>query len=336
MSATDVPTKERSPEQPSSLPPERRCGEKRPREEETVRHQGTKMKASRLTVPLERTGNDHNPDLHYGEDERIASVADVQMADSPTSDDQPSGVQEDHASEPNDDTDNAANLNESDLESIKSVWRSRVQEHKVAKQMNRYIIDVARKEVRSGLRHPETRFNGRYEDGSTFTLSDGAPQYPSREEISASAFLPTLTAQESASLEVAKRPVFIGETRLPDTRSVEDEHIFVAPAKEDELNSTTCSLAPSTSQGIVSPDSISPDVSIQSSTVPANGKICRAHDHQQQALDVEPASTRQDNFLTDPIESRKQAEQGTVPDSESDVQFASIDPFCQTRSEVEL
>ncbi|KAG9632755.1 hypothetical protein KCU64_g16103, partial [Aureobasidium melanogenum] len=50
MSATDVPTKERSPEQPSSLPPERRCGEKRPREEDTVGHQGIKMKAPRLTV----------------------------------------------------------------------------------------------------------------------------------------------------------------------------------------------------------------------------------------------------------------------------------------------
>ncbi|KAG9620168.1 hypothetical protein KCU64_g21886, partial [Aureobasidium melanogenum] len=109
MSSTDVPTKERSPEQPSSLPPERRCGEKRPREEDTVGHQGIKMKAPRLTVPLERTGNDHNPDLSYGEDERIASVADIQMADSPTSDDQPSGPQEDHASEPNYDTDNAAN-----------------------------------------------------------------------------------------------------------------------------------------------------------------------------------------------------------------------------------
>ncbi|KAG9528762.1 hypothetical protein KCU84_g25342, partial [Aureobasidium melanogenum] len=81
-SATDVPKKERTPEQPSSLPPERRC---------------------------ERTGNDHNPDLFYGKDERIASVADIQMADSPTSDDQPSGPQEDHASEPNYDTDNAAN-----------------------------------------------------------------------------------------------------------------------------------------------------------------------------------------------------------------------------------
>ncbi|KAG9995046.1 hypothetical protein KCU78_g18132, partial [Aureobasidium melanogenum] len=110
MSATDVPTKERSPEQPSSLPPERRG---------------------------ERTGNDHNPDLFYGEDERIASVADIQMADSPASDDQPSGPREDHASEPNYDTDNAANLNESDVESVKSAWRSRVQEHRAAKQMNR-------------------------------------------------------------------------------------------------------------------------------------------------------------------------------------------------------
>ncbi|KAG9939160.1 hypothetical protein KCU85_g10097, partial [Aureobasidium melanogenum] len=110
MSATDVPTKESGPEQPSSLSPERRC---------------------------ERTGNDHNPDLFYGEDERIASVADIQMADSPTSDDQPSGPQEDHASEPDYDTDNAANLNESDVESVKSVWRSRVQEHKAARQMNR-------------------------------------------------------------------------------------------------------------------------------------------------------------------------------------------------------
>ncbi|KAG9995633.1 hypothetical protein KCU78_g17843, partial [Aureobasidium melanogenum] len=109
MSATDVPTKERSPEELSSLPPERRCGEKRPREEDTVGHQGIKMKAPRLTVPLERTGDDHDPDLSYGEDEGIASVADIQMADSPTSDDQPSGPQEDHASEPNYDTDNAAN-----------------------------------------------------------------------------------------------------------------------------------------------------------------------------------------------------------------------------------
>ncbi|KAG9665802.1 hypothetical protein KCU76_g18221, partial [Aureobasidium melanogenum] len=487
MSATDVPTKDRSPEQPSSLPPERRC---------------------------ERTGDDHNPDLSCGEDEGIASVADIQMADSPTPDGQPSGPQEDHASEPDYDRDNAANLNESDVESVKSVWRSRVQEHKVAKQMNRYIIDNARKEVRSELRHPETRFNGRYEDGSTFTLSDGAPQYPSREEISASAFLPTLTAQESASLEVAKQPgtmeqlhdqenprqlsmsprttsrqghkagnhidsdsrnlepvsrgqvtpeklneetgtrpmhpshmsniisrasmygrsaqpiesvgqdsmilptggdieevdiavplhliersqspvsqvghnlqvhnltqpqnslvnsqhdgrtssgmdgdrlsrgtednglkqgvrslvdsddvVFVGETCLPDARSVEDEHIFVAPARDDELSGTTCSLAPSSSQLIVSPDSVLPDVSIQSSTVLADGKICAAHDHQQQALDAEPSSTRQNNFSTDPIESGKQAEQGTVPNSEINVEFASIDPFCQTRSEMEL
>ncbi|KAG9766161.1 hypothetical protein KCU95_g18216, partial [Aureobasidium melanogenum] len=88
MSATDVPTKDRSPEQPSSLPPERRC---------------------------ERTGDDHNPDLSCGEDEGIASVADIQMADSPTPDGQPSGPQEDHASEPDYDRDNAANLNESDV-----------------------------------------------------------------------------------------------------------------------------------------------------------------------------------------------------------------------------
>lgn len=514
MSATEVPTKERSPEELSSLPPERRCGEKRPREEDTVGHQGIKMKAPRLTVPLERTGDDHNQDLSYGEDEGIASVADIQMADSPTSDDQPSGPQEDHASEPDYDTDNAANLNESDLESVKSDWRSRVQGYKVAKQMDRYIIDNARKEVRSELRHPETRFNGRYEDGSTFILSDGASQYPSREEISASAFLPSLTAQDSASLEVAKqsgtmeqlhdqenprqlsmsprttsreghkagnhtdrdsrnlesvsrgqvtpeklneetgtRPMhpshmsniisrtsmygrsaqpiesvgqdsmilptggdieeadiavplhlierslspvsqvghnlqvhnltqpqnflvnsqhdgrtssgmdgdrlsrdtednglkqgvqslvdsddveLIKETRLPDARSVEDEHIFVAPARDDELSGTTFSLAPSSSQRIVSPDSILPDVSIQSSTVLPAGKICAAHDHQQQALDAEPSSTRQNHFPTDPIESGEQAEQGTVPDPESNVEFASIDSFCQTRSEMEL
>ncbi|KAG9623759.1 hypothetical protein KCU64_g20130, partial [Aureobasidium melanogenum] len=439
---------------------------------------------------------------------------DIQMADSPTSDDQPSGPQEDHASEPNYDTDNAANLNESDLESVKSDWRSRVQEYKVAKQMNRYIIDNARKEVRSELRHLETRFNGRYEDGSTFILSDGAPKYPSREEISASAFLPSVTAQDSASLEVAKQPgtmeqlhdqenprqlsmssrttsreghkaenhtdrdsrnlepvsrgqvtpeklneetgtrrmhsshmsniisrtsmygrsaqpiesvgqdsmilptggdieevdiavplhliersqspalqvghnlqvhnltqpqhslvnsqndgrtssgmdgdrlsrdtednglkqgvrslvdsddvELIKETRLPDARSVEDEHIFVAPARDDELSGTTSSLAPSSSHRIVSPDSILPDVSIQSSTVLADGKICAAHDHQQQALDAEPSSTRQSHFPTDPIESGEQAEQGTVPDPESNVEFASIDPFCQTRSEMEL
>ncbi|KAG9674028.1 hypothetical protein KCV03_g10269, partial [Aureobasidium melanogenum] len=514
MSATDVPTNERGPEQPSSLPPERRCGEKRPREEDTAGHQGIKMKAPRLTVPLDRIGNDHNPDLFYGEDERIASVADIQMADSPTSDDQPSSPREDHASEPNYDTDNAANLNESDVESVKSVWRSRVQEHKAAKQMNRYIIDNARKEVRSELRHPETRFNGRYEDGSTFTLGDGAPQYPSREEISASAFLPTLTAQESASLEVAKRPStmeqlhdqenprqlsmsprttsreghkagnhidsdsrdlepvsrgqvtpeklneetgtrpmhpshminiisrasmygrsaqpiesvgqdsmimptggdseevdivvplhliersqspvsqvghnlqvynftqpqhslvnsqhdgrtlsgmdgdrlsrgtednglkqgvrslvdsddveLIKETRLPDARSVGDEHILVAPARDGGLSGTTCSPAPSSSQRIVGPGSILPDASIKSSTVLADGQICAADDHQQQALDVEPSSTRQNNFSTDPIESGEQSEQGTMPDSESHVEFASINPFCQTGSEVEL
>ncbi|KAG9821988.1 hypothetical protein KCU68_g16825, partial [Aureobasidium melanogenum] len=487
MSATDVPTKESGPEQPSSLSPERRC---------------------------ERTGNDHNPDLFYGEDERIASVADIQMADSPTSDDQPSVPREDHASEPKYDTDNAANLNESDVESIKSVWRSRVQEHRAAKQMNRYIIDNARKEVRSEIRHPETRFNGRYEDDSTFTLSDGAPQYPSREEISASAFLPTLTAQESASLEVTKQPgtmeqlhdqrnprqlsmsprttsreehkagnhidsdsrdlepvsrgqvtpeklneetgtrpmhpshmsniisrafmygrsaqpiesvgqdsmilptggdidevdiavplhliersqspvsrvghnlqvynftqpqhslvnsqhdgrtlsgmdgdrpnrgtednrlkqvvrslvdsddvELIKETRLPDARSVGHEHISVAPARNDRLSGTTCSPAPSSPQHIASPGSVLPDASIRSSTVLADGKTCAADNHQQQALDAEPSSTRQNHFPTDPIESGEQAEQGTVPDPESNVEFASIDPFCQTRSEMEL
>ncbi|KAH0331976.1 hypothetical protein KCU81_g10111, partial [Aureobasidium melanogenum] len=487
MSATDVPTRERSPEQPSSLPPERRC---------------------------ERTGNDHNPDLFYGEDERIASVADIQMADSPTSDDQPSGPQEDHASEPDYDTDNAANLNESDVESVKSVWRSRVQEHKAARQMNRYIIDNARKEIRSELRHPETRFNGRYEDSSTFTLSDRASQYPSREEISASAFLPTLTAQEFASLEVAKQPgtmeqlhdqenprqlsmsprttsreghkagnhidsdsrdlepvsrgqvtpeklneetgtrpmhsshmsniisrafmygrsaqpsgsvgqdsmilptggdidevdiavplhliersqspvsrvghnlqvynftqpqhslvnsqhdgrtlsgmdgdrlnrgtednglkqvvqslvdsddvELIKETRLPDARSVGHEHILVAPARNDGLSGTTCSPAPSSPQHIASPGSVLPDASIKSSTVLANGKTCAADNHQQKALDLAPSSTRQSNFSIDPIESGEQAELGSVPDSESHVEFASIDPFCQTRSEMEL
>ncbi|KAG9721705.1 hypothetical protein KCU59_g17008, partial [Aureobasidium melanogenum] len=514
MSATDVPTKERVPEQPSSLSPERRCGEKRLREEDTVGHQGIKMKAPRLTVPLERTGNDHNPDLFYGEDERIASVADIQMADSPASDDQPSGPREDHASEPNYDTDNAANLNESDVESVKSVWRSRVQEHRAAKQMNRYIIDNARKEVRSELRHPETRFNGRYEDGSTFTLSDRAPQYPSREGIAASAFLPTLTAQESASLEVAKRPgtmeqlhdqgnprqlsisprttsreghkagnhidsesrdlepvsrgqvtpeklneetgtrpmrhshmsniisrasmygrsaqpiesvgqdsmilptggdidevditiplhliersqspvsrvghnlqvhnftqpqhslvnsqhdgrtlsgmdgdrlsrgtednglkqvvrslvdsddvELIKATRLPDARSVGHEHILVAPARNDGLSGTTCSPAPRSPQHIASPGSILPDASIKSSTILADGKTCAADNHQQKALDVAPSSTRQSNFSIDPFESGEQAELETVPDSESHVEFASIDPFCQTRSEMEL
>ncbi|KAG9967582.1 hypothetical protein KCU78_g24420, partial [Aureobasidium melanogenum] len=62
----------------------------------------------------------------------------------------------------------------------------------------------------------------------------------------------------------------IKETRLPDARSVGHEHILVAPARDDGLSGTTFSLAPSSSQHIVSPDSILPDVSIQSSTVLAD------------------------------------------------------------------
>ncbi|KAG9989859.1 hypothetical protein KCU78_g19955, partial [Aureobasidium melanogenum] len=128
----------------------------------------------------------------------------------------------------------------------------------------------------------------------------------------------------------------IKETRLPDARSVGHEHILVAPARDDGLSGTTCSLAPSSSQRIVGPSSILPDASIQSSTVLADGKTCAADNHQQKALDVGPSSTRQSNYSIDPIESGEQAEQGTVPHSESHVEFASIDPFCQTGSEVEL
>ncbi|KAG9599515.1 hypothetical protein KCU86_g19989, partial [Aureobasidium melanogenum] len=125
-------------------------------------------------------------------------------------------------------------------------------------------------------------------------------------------------------------------TRLPDARSVGHEHMLVAPARNDGLSGTTCSPAPSSPQHIASPGSILPDASIKSSTILADGKTCAADNHQQKALDVAPSSTRQSNFSIDPFESGEQAELETVPDSESHVEFASIDPFCQTGSEVEL